>query len=143
MVRHVSERDRRKRTHEQRDTDTAKIRTERHRDTEREREREREMEYTDLKTPILVASQNGRGGGRLSRRSYSVKSLKKEFVLRLPDKLRSAGDLDPESETFGPDLSTISSLTKGLSLSLCVCVFGLSTKGRKRTKRKWCLYVCI
>nr|POF12270.1 hypothetical protein CFP56_66067 [Quercus suber] len=71
------------------------------------------MEDTDLKTPILGASQNARGGGRLSRRSYSVKSLKKEFVLRLPDKLRSAGDVDPESETVGPDLSTISGLTKG------------------------------
>ena len=35
---------------------------------------------------------------------YLVKSLKKEFVLRLPDKLRS-GDLDPESETFGLDHS--------------------------------------
>uniref|UniRef100_A0A7N2MHQ6 Uncharacterized protein n=1 Tax=Quercus lobata TaxID=97700 RepID=A0A7N2MHQ6_QUELO len=69
------------------------------------------MEDTDLKTPILGASQNGRGGGRLSRRSYSVKSLKKEFVLRLPDKLRST-DLDPESETFGLDHSTISGLTK-------------------------------
>ncbi|KAL4611877.1 hypothetical protein ACB092_08G157700 [Castanea dentata] len=71
------------------------------------------MEDTDLKTSFLGASQKGRGGGRLSRRSYSVKSLKKEFVLRLPDKLRSAGDLDPESQTFGPDLSTISGLTKG------------------------------
>uniref|UniRef100_A0A7N2MIW6 Uncharacterized protein n=1 Tax=Quercus lobata TaxID=97700 RepID=A0A7N2MIW6_QUELO len=71
------------------------------------------MEDTDLKTPILGASQNGRGGGRLSRRSYSVKSLKKEFVLRLPDKLRS-GDLDPESETFSLVHSTISGLTKGL-----------------------------
>nr|POF12080.1 hypothetical protein CFP56_08847 [Quercus suber] len=70
------------------------------------------MEDTDLKTPILGASQNGRGGGRLSRRSYSVKSLKKEFELRLPDKLRS-GELDPESETFGLDHSTISGLTKG------------------------------
>ena len=73
-----------------------------------------------------------------------MKSLKKEFVLRLPDKLRSTGDLDPESETFGPDLSTISDLTKGLSLSLSLslCVWFIN-KGRKRTKRKWCLYVCI
>uniref|UniRef100_A0A7N2MGK6 Uncharacterized protein n=1 Tax=Quercus lobata TaxID=97700 RepID=A0A7N2MGK6_QUELO len=76
------------------------------------------MEDTDLKTLILGASQKGRGGERLSRRSYSVKSLnlKREFVLRLPDKLRSAGDLDPEFETFGPDLSTISDLTKGCIL---------------------------
>ena len=102
------------------------------------------MEYTDLKTPILVASQNGGGGGRLSWRSYSVKSLKKEFVLRLPDKLRSAGDLDPESETFGPDLSTISDLTKGLSLSLSLSlsVFGLSTKAGKEQKENGvCMYV--
>ncbi|XP_050278760.1 metal tolerance protein 4-like isoform X2 [Quercus robur] len=71
------------------------------------------MEDTDLKAPILGASRNGTGGGRLSRRSYSVKSLKKDFALRLPDKLRSAGDFDPESQTFSPDLSTISGLTKG------------------------------
>ena len=85
------------------------------------------MKDMDLKAPMLGPSRNGRGGGRLSRRSYSVKSLKKDFVLRLPDKLRSAGDFDPESETFGPDLSTISGLTKGLSLSLSLslslCVF--------------------
>ena len=101
------------------------------------------MEYTDLKTPILVASQNGRGGGRLSRRSYSVKSLKKEFVLRLPDKLRSAGDLDPESETFGPDLSTISSLTKGLSLSLSLCVWFINKRQEKNKKKmvSVCMYI--
>ena len=97
------------------------------------------MEYTDLKTPILVASQNGRGGGRLSRRSYSVKSLKKEFVLRLPDKLRFAGDLDPESETFGPDLSTISSLTKGLSLS--VCLVYQQKAGKEQKENGVCMYV--
>ena len=105
------------------------------------------MEYTDLKTPILVASQNGRGGGRLIRRSYSVKSLKKEFVLRLPDKLRSAGDLGPESETFGPDLSTISSLTKALSLSLSlsfsVCVWFINKRQEKNKKKmvSVCMYI--
>ena len=92
------------------------------------------MKDTDLKAPMLGPSRNGRGGGRLSRRSYSVKSLKKDFVLRLPDKLRSAGDFDPESETFGPDLSTISGLTKGLSLSLSLCltVWFINKKSKKK-----------
>ena len=61
---------------EQRDRDRD-IDREIERDTETETETEREMEDTDLKTPILGASQNGRGGGRLSRRTYSVKSLRK------------------------------------------------------------------
>ena len=127
-------RDRSKKTHEERDTDTAKIRTEKE---SRERQRERDMKDMDLKAPMLGPSRNGRGGGRLSRRSYSVKSLKKDFVLRLPDKLRSAGDFDPESETFGPDLSTISGLTKGLSLSLSLCLtVWFINKMQEKSKKK-------
>ena len=96
------------------------------------------MKDMDLKAPMLGPSRNGRGGGRLSRRSYSVKSLKKDFVLRLPDKLRS-GDLDHESETFGLDHSTISSLTKGLCV--CVCLVYQQNAGKEQKENGVCMYV--
>jgi len=103
------------------------------------------MEDTDLKAPILGASRNGTGGGRLSRRSYSVKSLKKDFALSLPDKLRSAGDFDPESQTFSPDLSTISGLTKGLSLSLSLCltVWFINKMQEKNKKKMVYVWICV
>ncbi|KAF3946396.1 hypothetical protein CMV_027330 [Castanea mollissima] len=60
--------------------------------------------------PILGASRSGGRGGRLSR-TYSVNSLRSEFVSRLPDKLRSV--IDHESGPFDLDLSKASGLTKG------------------------------
>ncbi|KAM4070805.1 hypothetical protein ACB094_11G012100 [Castanea mollissima] len=68
------------------------------------------MEDKDLKMPILGASRSGGRGGRLSR-TYSVNSLRSEFVSRLPDKLRSV--IDHESGPFDLDLSKASGLTKG------------------------------
>ena len=56
--------------------------------------------HTIEQTSLIAIKENV----RICSVLYSVKSLKKEFVLRLPDKLRS-GDLDPESETFGLDHS--------------------------------------
>ncbi|XP_040993098.1 metal tolerance protein 4-like [Juglans microcarpa x Juglans regia] len=63
------------------------------------------MEDSDPKTPML-----GRKDDRLTRR-YSVNSLRRQFVSRLPDKLRSARDL--ESSTSDLDLSRTKGLSKG------------------------------
>ncbi|KAL4597874.1 hypothetical protein ACB092_11G019500 [Castanea dentata] len=91
-------------------TETKTKQKQEHRESEIERERERDMEDKDLKMPILGASRSGGRGGRLSR-TYSVNSLRSEFVSRLPDKLRSV--IDHESGPFDLDLSKASGLTKG------------------------------
>ncbi|KAB1227923.1 Metal tolerance protein 4 [Morella rubra] len=72
------------------------------------------MENSDSKTPMLAkegqwASRSGRYG-RLSRRN-SVNTLRREFVSRLPDKVRSA--VDVESMDVDPDLSRARSITEG------------------------------
>ena len=68
--------------------------------------------------------------------------IEKEFVLRLPDKLRS-GDLDPESETFGLDHFTISSLTKGLCVCVCVCVCVWFINKMQEKNKKKMVYACM
>ncbi|KAB1227920.1 Metal tolerance protein 4 [Morella rubra] len=72
------------------------------------------MENSDSKTPMLAkegrwASRSGRYR-RLSRRN-SVNTLRREFVSRLPDKVRSA--VDVESMDVDPDLSRARSITEG------------------------------
>ncbi|KAF5447965.1 hypothetical protein F2P56_033475 [Juglans regia] len=62
------------------------------------------MEDSDPKTPMLGKDD------RLTRR-YSVNSLRREFVSRLPEKLRSAHDL--ETSTSDLDLSRTKGLSKG------------------------------
>ncbi|KAE9462304.1 hypothetical protein C3L33_05786, partial [Rhododendron williamsianum] len=69
---------------------------------------------SEAKTPLLaVAGKMLGGSGRRSRslsRGYSVNSLREEFVSRLPDKVRSAADLESVSLI---DFSKTSALTPG------------------------------
>nr|AYW01707.1 MTP6 protein [Morus alba] len=64
------------------------------------------------KAPLLGRrpSENGRRNRSLSQR-YSVNSLRTEFVLRLPDKVRDG--LDVESSPYDFDLSRTKALTSG------------------------------
>jgi hypothetical protein len=64
-----------------------------------------------------------------------VNSLRTDFITKLPDKVRSG--LDPESP-LDLDLSRVSGLTKGISLSLSLYVFGLLEKNKKKM-----VYICI
>ena len=91
------------------------------------------MEGGDLeaKAPLLVApATEGQGlssSGRFRRfsRRNSVNSLRRNFVARLPDKVRAGVDLESASHI---DFSKTTGLAKGCSLSTCVCV---------------CVYVCV
>ena len=92
------------------------------------------MEGGDLeaKAPLLVAAPAPEGrslssSGRLRRysRRNSVNSLRREFVSRLPDKVRAGVDLESASHV---DFSKTTGLAKGCSLSTCVCL---------------CVYVCV
>lgn len=77
------------------------------------------------KTALLMKSGSGKRG-RFYRRN-SVNSLRNEFVSRLPDKVRSG--VDAESP-FRIDVSKTGGLTRGLSLSLSLCLPRFSLCGK-------------
>ncbi|KAJ0806577.1 hypothetical protein HanPI659440_Chr02g0090961 [Helianthus annuus] len=62
----------------------------------------------------LLSPKTPRRGQRLSR-VYSVNSLRTEFLTRLPDKVRSA--IDIESSSFAISSKSSPSLTQGLILN--------------------------
>ncbi|XP_031387014.1 metal tolerance protein 4-like [Punica granatum] len=63
------------------------------------------------KSPLLTAANGGRRSGRLRRRN-SVDTLRTDFVAKLPDKIRSSIDVDPESP-YDIDFSKARGLSKG------------------------------
>ena len=98
------------------------------------------MEGGDLeaKAPLLVAATEGQrlsSSGRIRRysRRNSVNSLRRDFVARLPDKVRAGVDLESASHV---DFSKTTGLAKGCSLSLSLSL-SLSTCVRLS------VYVCV
>ena len=86
------------------------------------------------KSPLLGSeggrsSQNGRRNRRLSRR-YSVNSLRTEFLSRLPDKFRSA--LDVEASPYHIDFTRTRGLSSGLFKEQKLCLVTEKMNPRKK-----------
>ncbi|PKI43141.1 hypothetical protein CRG98_036447 [Punica granatum] len=79
------------------------------------------------KSPLLTAANGGRRSGRLRRRN-SVDTLRTDFVAKLPDKIRSSIDVDPESP-YDIDFSKARGLSKG-PFSLPLSLYDVSMNAR-------------
>ena len=74
-----------------------------------------------------------------------MNSLRNDFITKLPEKVRSG--LDPESPSpLDLDLSRVSGLTKGISLSLSLCVWFIRKEQKENGVYMYmhvCVYACM